>query len=99
MQICQSNLCPSAQGLEEAQAVSYTIVLTVEWDATRWQVNELEGRLLASQKQLEDLQRVSKAFNDHQVQLVPDQSSILDRAEDSQLHAVAAAALEIVAGD
>ena len=32
------------------------------------QVNELEGRLLASQKQLEDLQRVQKAFNDHQVQ-------------------------------
>lgn len=33
------------------------------------QVNELEGRLLASQKQLEDLQRVQKAFNDHQVEL------------------------------
>ena len=46
----------------------------MDWDFLGWQVSELEGRLLASQKQLEDLQRVQRAFNDHQVQLAPDQS-------------------------
>ncbi|KAK9842950.1 hypothetical protein WJX74_004817 [Apatococcus lobatus] len=58
-----------SQDIEEFLEIAHQASMSrpsEEEEHLRFQVNELEGRLLASQKQLEDLQCVQRAFSDHQ---------------------------------